>query len=386
MSDAGNARDKKLSLGALPSASSALDAGIAQLAATTPKAPVEQQLRTSSTLHSGGTSLPAIRETRKKSVSQVLDPIAGLQQEAASQVGKKRDSGTDEGSISENTTTNPYDGDVEFAAPSTHSPAPIAVAGAFASSQHTGGSPHLASRLQLAIPTAPDETPSKTFVTQAPGGNTDSDAAYSRSSKPISAPSATEIRKAIHQAIFEPSPQRTYQINPPRDGGKNPARPIRIYADGVYDLFHYAHMLQLRQAKLSFQSVYLIVGVVSSAACAAHKNEPVMTSQERYASVRNCRWVDEVVEDAPWVITQELIDRYQIDYVAHDDLPYAGAGSSASMTDIYQFAKEQGRFLPTQRTEGVSTSELLARIVEQYRNHNYDQKLTKIGHEELTFH
>lgn len=34
-----------------------------------------------------------------------------------------------------------------------------------------------------------------------------------------------------------------------------------------------------------------------------------------------CRWVDEVIPDAPWVITQEFLDKHQIDYVAHDSLP-----------------------------------------------------------------
>lgn len=34
------------------------------------------------------------------------------------------------------------------------------------------------------------------------------------------------------------------------------------------------------------------------------------------------RWVDEVVEDAPWVITVEFLDEHQIDFVAHDALPY----------------------------------------------------------------
>lgn len=33
------------------------------------------------------------------------------------------------------------------------------------------------------------------------------------------------------------------------------------------------------------------------------------------------RWVDEVIPDAPWVITQEFIDKHKIDYVAHDSLP-----------------------------------------------------------------
>jgi len=34
-----------------------------------------------------------------------------------------------------------------------------------------------------------------------------------------------------------------------------------------------------------------------------------------------CRWVDEVIPDAPWVITQEFLDKHRIDYVAHDSLP-----------------------------------------------------------------
>lgn len=37
------------------------------------------------------------------------------------------------------------------------------------------------------------------------------------------------------------------------------------------------------------------------------------------------RWVDEVVPDAPWVITEEFLREHNIDYVAHDALPYADA-------------------------------------------------------------
>ena len=33
------------------------------------------------------------------------------------------------------------------------------------------------------------------------------------------------------------------------------------------------------------------------------------------------RWVDEVIPDAPWVLTQEFLDKHKIDYVAHDSLP-----------------------------------------------------------------
>jgi choline-phosphate cytidylyltransferase len=35
------------------------------------------------------------------------------------------------------------------------------------------------------------------------------------------------------------------------------------------------------------------------------------------------RWVDEVIPDAPWVVDEEFLDKHNIDFVAHDSLPYA---------------------------------------------------------------
>ncbi|KIO17720.1 hypothetical protein M407DRAFT_84685, partial [Tulasnella calospora MUT 4182] len=157
-------------------------------------------------------------------------------------------------------------------------------------------------------------------------------------------------------------------------------RPIRVYADGVYDIFHFGHATQLRQAKLSFESVHLLVGVCSDELCSEHKSRTVMSHAERCESVRHCRWVDEIVPDAPWTIDQAFLDKHNIDYVAHDDDPYQGSDGSE---DVYEYVKSRGRFIPTRRTPGVSTSELLERIVAGYKEGDWDAKLVKIGHPEL---
>ena len=46
-------------------------------------------------------------------------------------------------------------------------------------------------------------------------------------------------------------------------------------------------------------------------------------------------------------------------------------------------AGDIGKFIPTRRTPGVSTSDLLERIVSGYRKRDFDAKLEKIGHAEL---
>ena len=52
----------------------------------------------------------------------------------------------------------------------------------------------------------------------------------------------------------------------------------------------------------------------------------------------------------------------QIDFVAHDDIPYTSDGQE----DIYKFVKEVGKFVATERTPGISTSDMITRIVRDY--------------------
>lgn len=120
-----------------------------------------------------------------------------------------------------------------------------------------------------------------------------------------------------------------------------------------------SHMRQLEQAKSAFPNTYLLVGVTGDQETHRRKGLTVLSAKERAETVRHCKWVDEVVEDCPWVVSVDFLEQHQIDYVAHDDIPY-GADEG---DDIYKPVKEQGMFLVTQRTEGVSTTGIITKYV-----------------------
>lgn len=173
-------------------------------------------------------------------------------------------------------------------------------------------------------------------------------AAFEKREQELDEELAPEYRK------FRP---RGFKFNlPPTD------RPVRIYADGVFDLFHLGHMRQLEQAKKALPNVTLICGIPSDEETHRRKGLTVLSDKQRADTLVHCKWVDEVIENAPWCVTPEFLEQHKIDYVAHDDLPYA----SGNDDDIYKPIKEEGKFLTTQRTEGISTSDIITKIIRDY--------------------
>ena len=103
-------------------------------------------------------------------------------------------------------------------------------------------------------------------------------------------------------------------------------RGTRVWIDGCYDMVHFGHANALRQAKAMGDT--LTVGVhtdeeitrwghrgtcTCTCTCTCpvtrHKGPPVFSEEERYRMVRAIKWVDEVVEGAPYLTTLATLDR-----------------------------------------------------------------------------
>lgn len=132
---------------------------------------------------------------------------------------------------------------------------------------------------------------------------------------------------------------------------------VRVWVDGCFDMMHYGHSNALRKAKALGD--YLVVGVHSDEDIAKNKGPPVTLEHERYAIVRACRWVDEVVEAAPYHTTLETLEKYNCDFCVHGD----DIVTDANGIDTYAEVKSAGKFKVIPRTEGVSTTDLVGRML-----------------------
>ena len=138
-------------------------------------------------------------------------------------------------------------------------------------------------------------------------------------------------------------------------------RPVRVYMDGCFDLAHFGHANALRLAKACGDE--LVVGLVPDDEIRRCKGPPVLNEDERRAVVESFRWVDEIIFDVPYDINPEFMQtlwrKHRIDYIVHGDdpclLPYG--------TVAYAAPKKEGRFMTIKRTEGVSTTDIVGRML-----------------------
>ena len=121
------------------------------------------------------------------------------------------------------------------------------------------------------------------------------------------------------------------------------------------DLYHFGHVNFLKQA--SEIGDYLIAGIHSDETVQNYKRSPIMTMEERISVVASCRYVDEVIPDAPLIIDLEWIKKHNIHLVVHGD-----DFSEDLLQLCYKIPIEMGIFKKVPYTPGISTTDIINRL------------------------
>lgn len=134
-------------------------------------------------------------------------------------------------------------------------------------------------------------------------------------------------------------------------------RKIRVWADGCFDLTHWGHLRVFMQGKQ--EGDVCLIGIHSDEDITRHKGPTLTPEKERYFCARACRWVDQVVEAAPYVTTLDTLEKYDCDFCVHG----ADITTDENGIDTYQAVKDAGKYREIERTDGVSTSEVINRML-----------------------
>ena len=82
---------------------------------------------------------------------------------------------------------------------------------------------------------------------------------------------------------------------------------IKVYVKGIFDLIHYGHIRFFQQAKNLGD--FLTVGVSPDLRAASMKRVPIFSSSERAEVLRGLKFIDEVIEDGPKIISREFMEK-----------------------------------------------------------------------------
>mmetsp|Transcript_33452 Transcript_33452/g.70317 ORF Transcript_33452/g.70317 Transcript_33452/m.70317 type:complete len:337 (+) Transcript_33452:1-1011(+) len=158
-------------------------------------------------------------------------------------------------------------------------------------------------------------------------------------------------------------------------GVKHPEEGMRVvYVDGAWDMFHCGHVEFLKEA--SKRGDYLIVGIHGDSVVNKRRggNLPLMNLHERVLSVLGCKYMNDVLIDAPMEITPDMIASLKITEVVHGTESDDGC-SDVNFDDRYRFPKEMGIFTTIQSPSEFKLHNILSRI--QKKQAEFQKKIER---------
>ena len=136
----------------------------------------------------------------------------------------------------------------------------------------------------------------------------------------------------------------------------------RVEGNGVNQLDDALETLVTEGAMRMLESAlggYMIVGLMSDEDITRWKRPPILNLEDRTAVVAACKFVDEAIPNAPWIIDADWIALHNIDLVVHGD-DY----TDQELKFSHNVPIEMGIFRSIPYTPGISTTQIIMRCKE----------------------
>lgn len=135
----------------------------------------------------------------------------------------------------------------------------------------------------------------------------------------------------------------------------NSPKPVRVYASMVADLFHYGHVEFLKYARTL--GTHVVVGIIPDDVVTQYKRQPILSQEERIKVIVGCKYVDEVIPNAPLTVTKDFIEQHAIDFVIHGD-----DFKKQALQTYFADPVAMNIMRITPYTQGISTTQIIERI------------------------
>ena len=155
-----------------------------------------------------------------------------------------------------------------------------------------------------------------------------------------------------------------WPVDPQED--EEVVREDRLWVDGCFDGFHYGHAGVLLECQKVGKELYVGLHSDEDIEYDLKKGPPLMKLEERVAAIDASRFSTKCLTHTPIVNSLRWLDHYGCGYAAHgDDNAPDGQGD-----DGYRFIKIAGRMKIVPRTKGISTTDIISRILTGSKKHH----------------
>lgn len=134
---------------------------------------------------------------------------------------------------------------------------------------------------------------------------------------------------------------------------------MRVYIDGIFDLFHYGHLESFRKCKELDTDIYLIVGIIGDDIAENYKRRPIIEEKHRYEIIKNIKYVDEIIENPPLILTKEFMEKNNIDLVVHG---FSNPNDANKQDEFFAYPKSVNKFKEIHYCTEISTTDIMNKI------------------------